>query len=235
VWHAAVGLHFVLAQLPHATKCRLAQTLGVTFNRFCPSRLCVTQYTNAFDNAWLRLIEWVGIGKFAPRNEEDIQCFLYHGLVLELGTALGIRTKASSGKLEDGSKHFPDLVLSDDTDQPVLIVEIKYRSKDRETFYNGCKRDINKLNKYYESVPHRFVLFDAHPDFVFLDQDQYDGLCSLASENCKIIHFPTALSTLKGKAVARKAIDTMRKAGKDFREMGLKAAETTKRRRQGDA
>jgi hypothetical protein len=28
LWHAPVGLHFILAQLPHATKCRLAQTLA---------------------------------------------------------------------------------------------------------------------------------------------------------------------------------------------------------------
>ena len=45
------------------------------------------------------LTEWVASGKFAPRNEEDIQCFLFHGIVLELGTALGVRTKASSGNL----------------------------------------------------------------------------------------------------------------------------------------
>jgi hypothetical protein len=195
----------------------------------------VAQYTDAFDAAWRLLIEWTGAGKFAPRNEEDIQCFLYHGLVLELGTALGIGTKASSGNLEDGSKHFPDLVLGQDPSRPELIVEIKYRSMGNEPFYAGCKRDIAKMKKYYDSCPHRFVLVDAGPDFVFLDRHQYDELSSLASSNCQILHFPTALSARAGKAVARKAVDTMRKAGKDFRQMGLTAAATSKRRRERDA
>lgn len=53
------------------------------------------QYTVAFERAWAMLTEWVASGKFAPRNEEDIQCFLFHGIVVELDTALGVRTKAS--------------------------------------------------------------------------------------------------------------------------------------------
>jgi len=71
----------------------------------------ILQYTIAFERAWDRLTKWVASGKFAPQNEEDIQCFLFHGVVVELGTARGVRTKASRGNLWLGTKHFPDLVL----------------------------------------------------------------------------------------------------------------------------
>ena len=37
MWRTATGLHFILAQLPHATKCRLAQTLGVFSSRLIAS------------------------------------------------------------------------------------------------------------------------------------------------------------------------------------------------------
>jgi hypothetical protein len=174
------------------------------------------------------LTEWVNLGKFAPRNEEDIQCFLFHGIVVQLGTALGVHTKASRGNMWLGTKHFPDLVLGLDLEKPELVVEIKYRPIIRNTFYNGCKIDIDKMKKYYDATPHRFVLFDANPYFVFLDDHQLKELTSMASTNCKIHHFPSALNPSTGKAVARKAVDTMRKAGKDFRQMGLQSASKAK-------
>lgn len=181
------------------------------------------------------LTEWVIAGKFVPRNEEDIQCFLYHGIVSHLGTAIGIRTKASSGNLWLGTKHFPDLVLGKDQSAPELIVEIKYRPISGRSFYNGCKLDITKMKKHYDSTPHRFVLFDECPYFVFLDQHQYDELASMASHNCQIHHFPTTLNTSGGKAVARKAVKTMRANGKSFQKMGMQAAATVRQRREGDA
>lgn len=160
------------------------------------------QYTIAFERAWDRLTEWVIAGKFSPRNEEDIQCFLYHGIVVELGTAVGIRTKASCGNLWLGTKHYPDLVLGLDPNEPELVVEIKYRPISRKTFYKYCKLDIEKMKKYYDSCPHRFVLFDESPYFVFLDQFQYDELASTASHNCQILHFPLRLTpTLKSRAL----------------------------------
>jgi hypothetical protein len=167
------------------------------------------------------LTEWATSGKFVPRNEEDIQCFLFHGLVVELGTALGVRTKATSGNLWLGTMHFPDLVLGLDPNEPELIVEI---------FYDGCMRDIAKMKKHYDSRPHRFVLFDECPYFVFLDQHQHDELTATASPNCQILHYPTKLNPSMGKATARKAVETMRKAGKDFRQMGLQAAVTRERK-----
>ena len=180
------------------------------------------------------LTEWATSGRFAPRNEEDIQCFLYHGIVTYLGTALGVRTKASSGNMWYGTLHFPDLVLGANPDDPELVIEIKYRPLARKTFYNGCKLDISKMKKHYDARPHRFVLFDECPYFVFLDQHQHDELALMASPNCQIVHFPTKLNPSTGKAVARNAIETMRQNGKDFRVMGLQAAITTKSRR-GDA
>ena len=165
-----------------------------------------------------------------PRNEEDIQCFLFHGIVVELGTALGVHTKASRGNLWLGTKHFPDLVLGLNPDEPELIVEIKFRPMVRKTFYNGCKLDIAKMKKHYDARPHRFVLFDECPYYVFLDQHQYDELASTASPNCRILHFPSALNPSTGKAIARKAVETMRAAGKDFQKMGLQAAVTTRQR-----
>ena len=177
------------------------------------------------------LTAWVTSGKFMPRNEEDIQCFLFHGIVLDLGTALGVRTKASSGNMWLGTKHFPDLVLGLNPDEPELIVEIKYRPIVRQTFYNGCKLDIAKMKKHYDARPHVFVLFDECPYFVFLDQHQHDELTAAASKNCRILHYPSPLNPSTGKAIARKAVDTMRRAGKDFQQMGRQAAVTTKRQR----
>lgn len=192
----------------------------------------MSQYTLAFDRAWSRLTEWVTSGKFAPQNEEDIQCFLFHGIVVELGTALGVRAKASRGSLWIGTKHFPDLVLGLDPEKPELVVEIKYRPILQKAFYNRCKADVVKMKKYYDSTPHRFVLFDENSYFVFLDQHQLDELTSMGSPNCQVLHFPSALNPSTGKAIARKAVETMRKAGKDFHQMGMQAAATAKERHE---
>lgn len=164
------------------------------------------QYTIAFERAWDRLTDWVASGKFTPQNEEDIQCFLFHGIVVELGTARGVRTKASSGNLWLGTKHYPDLVLGLNPNEPELIVEIKYRPIINNSFYEYCKQDIEKMKKYYDSCPHRFVLFDECPYFVFLDQLQYDELVSMASPSCQIFHFPSTLNPNKSKETKR-AID----------------------------
>jgi hypothetical protein len=53
--HAAVGLHFILAQLPHAVKCRLAQTLGGTKYMSPPSSTVKYQDLEA-------ALEWASSG-----------------------------------------------------------------------------------------------------------------------------------------------------------------------------
>ena len=169
-----------------------------------------------------------------PRNEEDIQCFLFHGIVQVLGTARGVHTKVSSGNVFLGTKHFPDLVLGPNPNEPELIVEIKYRPMTRRTFYNRCKLDIIKMKTHYDSQPHRFVLFDECPYFVFLDRHQLDELSAMASTNCRIMHFPSNLNPSPNKAIARKAVEKKRNAGLDFRNMGLQSS-VKATQRNGDA
>jgi hypothetical protein len=133
----------------------------------------------ALEAAWVHLVDWASLKKFVPRNEEDIQCLLYHGLVLNLGTAVGIRAKATTakpskltfqdGRLSVGDMHYPDLALGEDDINPEVVVEIKYRAATRGTFYGGCKKDIPKLRRLHDGRVHYFVLFDANPDYVFLD------------------------------------------------------------------
>ncbi len=165
-------------------------------------------YEVALKKAWDHLLNWLAIGKFAPTNEEDIQCFLYHGLVSELGTAVGIGTKTTVGKLATGTMHFPDLALGLDQENPDVVVEIKFRRNHRKSFYNRCKLDIAKLKQYHDNRKHYFILFDANPSFVFLDQHQRDELSSLASANCKIVHYPLGLNTAPQKGWGRKAHQT---------------------------
>lgn len=165
-----------------------------------------------------------------PQNEEDIQCFLYHGLVLSLQDARAIRTKASSGSLKDNTKHFPDIVLG--TTQPEVVVEIKFQTNSPQTVYAGCRRDVQKLKEHYDSVPHYLVLFDVNREYVFIDEDQLVELKGLASANCKILHYPIKLSALPGKGVARIAIETMRNNGMNFSDMGKKGAATRKKNAQ---
>jgi hypothetical protein len=176
----------------------------------------------------------VSEGKFSPQNEEDIQCFLYHGLVKELDTAIGIRPKATSGKpskltfhggkLLVGNMHFPDLVLGFDEQNPDVVAEIKFRRATRSTFYAGCKRDIEKMKRHHDSRVHYFVLFDANPKHVFLDAHQRDELQSLSSAKCRILHYPLELNTSPLKARSRRAIETMRLAGVDFTALGTENA-----------
>ena len=186
-------------------------------------------YEIALVNGWNHLLAWVKKGKFKPANEEDVQCFLCHGLVSHLQDARGIRSKASSGNLPDNTKHFPDLVLGSSISKPQVVVEIKFQTKSPHTVYLECRRDIQKLKKYYDSVPHYFVLFDANPDHVFLDQHQLTELSSLASKNCRILHYPKKLSTSPGKGVARSAIANMRAKGLDLSENAKKAVANRKK------
>jgi hypothetical protein len=192
-----------------------------------------SRYETALEKAWATLLDWLKSGRFTPGNEEDIQCFLYFALVTDLGTATGVRPKATTGKppsiydkatgiLNVGNMHFPDLALGDDPSNPDVVVEIKYRREARGTFYNSCKLDIAKLKSNHDHRKHYFVLFDANAEHVFMDAHQHSELSGLASTNCKILHHPSTLNTSPHKARARRAVGTMRDAGLDFRAMGKK-------------
>lgn len=82
----------------------------------------------------------------------------------------------------------------------------------RKAFFNSCKSDIEKMKKYYDTRPHRFVLFDENPYFVFLDQSQYNDLAAAASPNCQILHFPFALNPSTGNVNPWKSNATIREA-----------------------
>jgi hypothetical protein len=194
----------------------------------------LSKFEKALEAAWNHLVDWVTEKKFVPRNEEDIQCFLYHALVLQFGTATCIRAKATvgkpaklrfeAGKLQVGDMHFPDLALGDRAEDPDVVVEIKYRPHARSSFYARCKSDIAKLKRLHDGRIHYFILFDANPEFVFLDEHQRKELSDSCSENGRLLYYPVALNTSPLKARAREVVQKMRQDGVDFVARGQAGA-----------
>ncbi|WP_205854986.1 hypothetical protein, partial [Piscinibacter defluvii] len=133
------------------------------------------------------------------------------------------------GSPADNTKHFPDLVLGSSESEPQVVVEIKFQSESPQTVYLGCRRDVQKLKERYDSVPHYFVLFDVNQGHVFLDEHQLNELKTLASKNCRILHYPSKLSTQPGKVIARSAIATMRAKGMDLSKNAKKAVASRKK------
>jgi hypothetical protein len=180
-------------------------------------------YEAALVNAWEHLLKWAKEGKFRPTNEEDIQCFLYHGLVMELGTAVGIKPKPTitraekkglGGPVKSGDMHFPDLTLGDNE----VVVEIKF-ARGGLVPYQKCKDDILKMNAHHLGACRYFLLYDSSPNHVFLDHFQLEELKQLArldcSEGmeCRVLYYPQDLNPSPVKQRGRKAWDTMRCKG----------------------
>ena len=94
------------------------------------------EYMQALEYAWLELIEWKEDKRFTPENEESIQCFLYRGIVNYLGSAVGVRSKPTHGKLGEGDMNFPDFVLGEPKQ---VIVEIKY-ARGNASILGSCKK-----------------------------------------------------------------------------------------------
>ena len=173
--------------------------------------------------------------KFRPENEEDIQCFLYHGLILELGTAIGIKPKPTTAKPEKpvvkgvvnfGDMHFPDIMLGNDE----LVVEIKF-ARNGSVPYQKCRDDITKMNKYHPNALRYFILYDKSADHIFLDEHQLNELQELARDKCaegrecRILRHPEKLNPSPVKAWGRKAWETMKnkkktEGGKILAELG---------------
>lgn len=130
-------------------------------------------YMSALENAWKELIEWVEECNFVPENEESIQCFLYRGIVNNLGTAVGVRSKPTIGILNAGM-HFPDFVLGEPEQ---VIVEIKF-ARSNTNIRRSCEKDIQKLKKYHigDAIQRVFILFDIKPDCCFLSNREIDSL-----------------------------------------------------------
>lgn len=178
-------------------------------------------YMSALDAAWDEMKVWVQDGRFVPENEESIQCFLYHGIVNQLGTAKGVRSKPTTdkplkiidqkGKLDVKDMHFPDFILGDPKE---VVIEIKF-ARGNASILGSCKRDVEKLNKRHSGpgVSKVFILFDVNPDFAFLNQTQRDALQAVDPE-CRLMHYPDTLSTKKSndggiKAAAKKKENTI--------------------------
>ena len=207
----------------------------------------MNRYAAAVETAWTNLLEWYVDGRFTPRSEEDVQCFLYHGIVTQLGTAANVFAKPTSGKpakltwddkgkLIVGDMHFPDLLLGEGDDPNRTAVEIKFKRTERANIFAGCRSDLQKLEKYYSSGARYFVLFDAHPAHVFLDEHQLKELQDL-SQSCRILYAPTTFNPSLLKAVARGSVQTQRAAGANFAERGKAGAKKAmfRKPRQSDA
>lgn len=183
------------------------------------------EYEQAVRTAWEQLIRWTQEGKLVPENEEEIQCFLYHGIIGELGLAKHVKPKLTmdkpeklawkNGSLDVGNMHFPDFVIGANHE---VVAEIKFaRMNDPGSVMGGCKRDIKRMMDNYPRSTRIFVLFDQNPGRIFLSETQLTSLKSIDSA-CEILYFPKTLSAPKP---AEKAIEVLKKKGYDFRSQGI--------------
>ncbi len=178
-------------------------------------------------DSWQELLEWAKLGKFKPENEEDIQSFLYYGIVKRLQDATMVKPKRttakppkltfSEGKLLVGDMHFPDLLIGKDGE---IVVEIKFMREQRaSSIFAGCKRDLKKMVNHHPGRKRFFVLYDVCPDNVFLSTAQMNELKSIDSTCVLLIH-PTTPNDSWQKEAAAKAIKTLRENKYDFAKQG---------------
>ncbi len=181
-------------------------------------------------SALLHMVDWTSAGQFKPANEEEVQCFLYHALVLQLGSTLALRAKPTLGKVLSGDMHFPDLILGDDPKSPETIyIEIKFSSPTRKLKFAHCMADIKKLGTNHEQHRQVFILWDCEPKQVFLSTSQKKKLLEEAAlRHCTVWHHPDGLNNSPGKASAEKAIKAMKDKGLDFRSLGTANAAKAK-------
>lgn len=180
--------------------------------------------------ALLHMVDWAKAGRFRPANEEDVQCFLYHALVLETGSATALRAKSTLGKLIDGGMHFPDLILGEDPEGPdAIYIEIKFKSPSRKLFHGLCIADVQKLAEHHGDRRQVFVIWDSDPDKVYLSTQQKQQLLDAAAIGCSVWHYPEGLDNSVGKARSQKAIETMRRNGLDLSALAKKNASKSKR------
>lgn len=133
-------------------------------------------YDKKIELAWESVCETYEEGSFTPELEEDVQCYLYHSLVEQLGGAREIHAKVSRGKrLKKGEWKFPDLSLGKDE----LVVEIKFVSKKATTEYaNSVKRSaIESMrtttnNDWYAGRRRMLVYFDARKHLWEVNRDE---------------------------------------------------------------
>lgn len=181
--------------------------------------------------AWDELLLWVDEKRLKPENEEEIQCFLYYGIVKRIGDATLVKPKPttnkpdklkfSEGKLLTENMHFPDLVLGAGGE---VIIEIKFaRDKRAGKIYDGCKRDLIKMKKQHSGAKRFFVLYDVCEENIFLSERQAQELQGL-DEDCVILFYPKKLNTSPRKDAARQANKTLIDRGYNFKAQGKLSA-----------
>lgn len=181
--------------------------------------------------AWDELLLWVVEKRLKPENEEEIQCFLYYGIVKRIGNATLVKPKPttnkpdklkfSEGKLLTENMHFPDLVLGAGGE---IIIEIKFaRDKRTGNIYPGCKRDIEKMKRHHPVAKRFFVLYDVCEENIFLSERQAQEL-QVLDEDCVFLFYPKMLNTSPRKDAARKAIETLNGRGYNFKDQGKLSA-----------
>ncbi len=183
-----------------------------------------TNYEVKLAAALEHMVDWARAGKFSPLNEEDVQCFLYHALVLQFADATHIRTKLTHGSpgvvvgdRKVGGMHFPDLIIGKSNSDPdAIYIEIKVRTQTRKSFHQACLADVKKLALHHDSHRQFFILYDCDPKVVYLSAEQLSQLHAAAGKGCSVWHYPYALNEDVGKDRAAKAIATMRAQGLDF-------------------
>jgi hypothetical protein len=184
------------------------------------------------------MVDWNHAGKFVPHNEEDVQCFLYHALVLQFADAARIRAKPTLGSpgvaINDekvGGMHFPDLIIGEsDSDPDAIYVELKVRAQGRKASHQTCLADVQKLAEHHNTHRQFFILYDCDPKVVYLSAAQRAQLHDAAGKGCTVWHYPYDLNEDVGKARAAKAIATLLERGVDLKALAKanakKAAKT---------
>lgn len=170
------------------------------------------------------MVRWAQQERFDPVNEEDVQCFLYHALVLQRGTSTGLRAKPTHGKLLEDGMHFPDLIIGEGPE--AVYIEIKVRQAGSKPNHVAHRKDVRKLAKYHAQHRRFFILWDCTPNQIYLSKEQQAELQDDAKEapGCTVWHYPELLSESADKNRARKAITKMRENGRDLSASSTKAA-----------
>jgi hypothetical protein len=193
----------------------------------------MADYAAVFRNAWRMLLRWRDDNRFAPENEEAVQCFLYFAIVSALKDARFVKPKPTTdkpqklqfheGKLDVGNMHFPDFIVGEAREVVAELKFVRFQGRTRSNVFADCKRDISKMKQHHPKSRRFFVLYDMHPKFVFLDTHQLEELKALDPE-CELLLYPEEISTSPAKARARAAIKTMKDRGDDFHELGKRNA-----------
>lgn len=166
----------------------------------------------ALRESWTELLGWVQQNRFKPENEEDIQSFLYYGLVTRLQDATLVKPKRTTGKppklvfsdgqLLVGDMHFPDLLIGTNGE---IVVEIKFMREQRaRSIFSGCKSDIEKMRKHHDGRKRFFVLYDVCAETIFLSTSQKIAL-QVIDPDCVLMMYPLAFNDSRQKQAADKA------------------------------